>query len=173
MAKDSNPGLLDCEIPKREDQILDGKGSWGVQWSADVTESRQTHNQEKVLRARQRPSGKPGTGHSCRRSSLHQSSGPCGAEHKSLPKALSKLEPWLPLVPTILLADCPVLSLLKGRDSHFTGTWDRLPPRSSQQVVSNGNATVPGSDDGTGMACRWRGGWQQRELTSRRERQGR
>lgn len=38
LAKDSNPGLLDCEIPKREDQILDGKGSWGVQWRADVTE---------------------------------------------------------------------------------------------------------------------------------------
>lgn len=29
LAKDSNPGLLNCEIPKREDQILDGKGSCG------------------------------------------------------------------------------------------------------------------------------------------------
>lgn len=29
LAKDSNPCLLNCEIPKREDQILDGKGSCG------------------------------------------------------------------------------------------------------------------------------------------------
>lgn len=42
LAQDLNPGLLDCEIPKREDQTLGGKGNYGVLWSTDVNERRST-----------------------------------------------------------------------------------------------------------------------------------